>query len=76
MFQLGMPELLEDIDRYLRELRGTPIRNNTPSPSPSPLSSDVKHTLRRTELMYEISTRGILDGKFTDVPLCSDHPRY
>ena len=76
MFQLGMPELLEDIDRYLRELRGTPICNDTPYSSPSPLSSATERTLRRTELMYEISTRGTLDGEFTNASLRSDHPHY
>ena len=76
MFQLGMPEFLEDIDRYLRELQAIPIHTDTSYPPPSPLSPDAKRALCRTELMYEISTRGTLDGEFTNAPLRADHPHY
>ena len=71
-----MPEFLEDIDRYLGELRAIPTHTDTPYPSPSPLSPDAEQALHRTELMYEISTRGTLDGKFTNASLCADHPHY
>ena len=76
MFQLGMPEFLEDIDRYLRELQAIPTCTDMPYPSPSPLSPDAEQALHRMELIYEISTRGTLDGEFTYAPLCADHPRY
>ena len=76
--QLGMPELVTNIDWYLRELREIPIppRQPTSYPSPSPLSLEAEWALHRIELIYEISTQGTLDGKFTLTPLQSDHPRY
>ena len=71
-----MPEFLEDVDRYLRELQAISTHMDTPYPSPSPLSPDAEQALHRTELMYEISTRGTLNSEFTDIPLHTDHPHY
>ena len=73
-----MLELVTNIDCYLWELRkiSIPPRWPTPYPSQSPLSQEAEWVLCRTELMYEISTYGILDGKFTLTPLQSDHPCY
>ena len=76
--QLGMPELVTDIDCYLRELGEIPIppRQPTSYPSPFPLSQDTEQALRRIKLMYEISTQGTLDSEFTFIPLQSNHPHY
>ena len=76
--QLGMPELVTDIDYYLRELGEIPVPPRWPTPYPSPplLSQEAEWILRRTKLMYEISTQETLDGEFTLTSLQSDHPHY
>ena len=84
MYQLGMLEFLEDIDRYMLELsrRNSPDSSSsfvtalstrtTPSSnvsaSSSPLMSDEERILQRVESWW---TRGN-----SQVPLPSTHPRY
>ena len=83
MYQLGMLEFLEDIDRYMLELS----RRNSPdssssfvtalstrtsssniSASSSPLMSDEERVLQRVESWWT--------GGHSQVPLPSTHPRY
>ena len=83
MYQLGMLEFLEDIDRYMLELS----RRNSPdssssfvtalttrtsssniSASSSPLMSDKERVLQRVESWWT--------GGNSQVPLPSTHPRY
>ena len=56
--QLGMPKLVTNIDHYLRELGEitVPLRRPIPYLSPSLLPQEAEQALRRTELIYEIST--------------------
>ena len=73
-----MLEFITYVDQYLCKLGEIfiPPRWPTLYPSPSPLSKEAEKALHRTELMYEISTCGTLDGEFTLAPLYSDHPHY
>ena len=84
MYQLGMLEFLEDIDRYMLELsrRNSPDSSSsfvtalstrtTPSSnisaSSSPLVSDEERVLKRVESWWT--------GGNTQVPLPPTHPRY
>ena len=84
MYQLGMLEFLEDIDRYMLELSHwnspdssssfvTPLSTRTTSStnisaSSSPLVSDEEHVLQRVESWWT--------GGNSQVPLPSTHPRY
>ena len=84
MYQLGMLEFLEDIDRYMLELshRNSPdssssfvtalstraTSSSNISASSSPLVSDKEHVLQQVESWWT--------GGNAQVPLPSTHPRY
>ena len=84
MYQLGMLEFLEDIDRYMLELsrRNSPnssssfvttlstctLSSSNISASSSPLVSDKECVLQRVKSWWT--------GGNTQVPLPSTHPRY
>ena len=66
--QLGMPEFLEDIERYLWEITPNIIRPKTPSASSSPLEPEEQCLVEAMEANWR--------GHDGTIPLTPSHPRY
>ena len=64
--QLGMPEFLEDIERYLWEITPNIIRPKTPSASSSPLGSEEQRLVEAMEANWH--------GHDGTIPLTPSHP--
>ena len=75
-YQLQMPEFTDNVERYVKEMTTSTNPQPLPSASSSPLSPEVKLTLQRAELRYEVDITGTIHGKPVDAPLSHNHPCY
>ena len=66
--QLGMPEFVEDIERYLWEIAPSVIHPKTPSASSSPLEPEEQRLVEAMEANWR--------GHDGTIPLTPSHPRY
>ena len=66
--QLGMPEFVEDIERYLWQIAPNVIIPKTPSASSSPLESEEQQLVEAMEANWH--------GHDGTTPLTPSHPRY
>ena len=71
-----MPEFINDVEQYIKDMTISTNLQPLPSTSSSPLSPETELTLQHTELHHEVDTTGTIHSVPVNAPLSCNHPCY